>query len=168
VVDYYPAGSDERQYCSPGFNLPVGSLMRSTYPTFPEYHTSLDDLSFVTAEALGESLEMYHRILEALEAAETFETTVPYCEPQLSPRGLYPKTGAAKSLAQQTRDMMFLLNFCDGSADLLAAGERIGRPIWALRPVAELLREHELLRRVGGAEGEPALPSRPRPADRAA
>jgi aminopeptidase-like protein len=151
VVDYYPAGSDERQYCSPGFNLPVGSLMRSTYPTYPEYHTSLDDLSFVTPEALGDSLAMYHRILEALEAAETFETTMPYGEPQLSPRGLYPKTGAAKTLAQRTRDMMFLLNFCDGTGDLLAAGDRVGRPIWELRPTAELLCEHGLLKRVAQA-----------------
>lgn len=146
VIDYYPAGSDERQYCSPGFNLPVGSLMRSTYDTFDEYHTSLDDLELVTAEALGHSLRLYHRLIEALEAAETYEVTVPYGEPQLSPRGLYPTVGAAKSFEQERRDMMFLLNWCDGQGDLLAAGERSGRPIWELAPTVRQLLEHDLLR----------------------
>ena len=155
VLDYYPAGSDERQYCSPGFNLPVGSLMRSTWDQFPEYHTSADDLSFVTADALGESLEMYYRIVEALEAAETFATTVPYCEPQLSPRGLYPTTGALRNVAQSRRDMMFLLNWCDGSDDLLAGADRIERPIWVLRPIVDKLAGHDLLSRVGGSRGEP-------------
>ncbi len=151
VIDYYPAGSDERQYCSPGFNLPVGSLMRSTYDTFPEYHTSLDDLELVTAEALAGSLRMYHRLVEAIEAAETFRVTQPHCEPQLSQRGLYPTTGAAKSFSQDRRDMMFLLNYCDGTQDLLAAAERVGRPVWELRPMAELLAEHDLLQRVSSA-----------------
>jgi aminopeptidase-like protein len=155
VLDYYPAGSDERQYCSPGFNLPVGSLMRSTWDQFPEYHTSADDLSFVTADALGESLEMYYRIVEALEAAETFCTTVPYCEPQLSPRGLYPTTGALRNVAQSRRDMMFLLNWCDGQDDLLAGADRIERPIWVLRPIVDKLVGHDLLSRVAGSCGEP-------------
>jgi len=155
IVDYYPAGSDERQYCSPGFNLPVGSLMRSTYDRFTEYHTSLDDLTLVTPDALAGSLRMYHRLIEAIEAAETFEVTVPYGEPLLSPRGLYPTTGAADPFERGKQDMMFLLNYCDGSADLLAAGDRIGRPIWDLRPHADRLVQHDLLRLVDG----------PRPAD---
>ena len=159
VLDYYPAGSDERQYCSPGFNLPVGSLMRSTWDQFPEYHTSADDLTFVTADALGESLEMYYRIVEALEAAETFCTTVPYCEPQLSPRGLYPTTGALRNVAQSRRDMMFLLNWCDGHDDLLAGADRIDRPIWVLRPIVDKLAGHDLLSRVGGSRGEPGSSS---------
>lgn len=148
VLDYYPAGSDERQYCSPGFDLPVGSLMRSTYDTFAEYHTSLDDMELVTAEALGDSLRMYHRIAEALEAAQTLEVTMPYGEPQLSPRGLYPTVGAAKSFQQGMRDMMFLLNWCDGRGDLIAAGDRVGRPVWDLAPTARQLLEHDLLRPV--------------------
>jgi aminopeptidase-like protein len=146
VLDYYPARSDERQYCSPGYDLPVGSLMRSTYDIFPEYHTSLDDLELVTAEALGESLRMYHRVVEALEAAQTYEVTMPYGEPQLSPRGLYPTMGALKSLEQSRADLMFLLNWCDGRGDLLAAGDRVDRPIWELEPLARQLLEHDLLR----------------------
>jgi aminopeptidase-like protein len=148
IVDFYPPGSDERQYCSPGFNLPVGSLMRSMYGEYPEYHTSLDDLSFITARALGESLQAYGRIVECLEATEAFEVTIPHCEPQLGRRGLYRSTGGAWISERRHEDMMFLLNFCDGSGDLLAAAERSGRPVWDLRPVADMLCEHGLLRRL--------------------
>ncbi|HYI38517.1 MAG TPA: DUF4910 domain-containing protein [Thermoleophilaceae bacterium] len=148
VVDFYLPRSDERQYGSPGFNLPVGCFLRSTADGFAEYHTSLDDLSFVTADALGGSLAMLHRIIEALEAAETLEAALPYGEPQLSPRGLYPTTGALREVEQSRADMMFLLNYCDGGPDLLAAADRWQRPIWELRPVADKLIDHELLRRV--------------------
>jgi len=148
VIDFYLPRSDERQYGSPGFNLPVGSFLRSTASDFAEYHTSLDDLTFVTAGALGDSLAMLHRIVEALEAAETLEAVLPYCEPQLSPRGLYPTTGALRQVEQSRADMMFLLNYCDGGTDLLAAADRWQRPIWDLRPVADLLMDHDLLRPV--------------------
>ena len=83
VEPFIPFGSDERQYCSPGFNLPVGSLMRTMYHRFPEYHTSLDDLEFVTAHALGGSLALYARVVDALEANRVLENTQPFCEPQL-------------------------------------------------------------------------------------
>jgi aminopeptidase-like protein len=146
VHDFTATGSDERQYCSPGFNLPVGSLMRSMYGTYPEYHTSLDDLSFITAEALGETLELYELTIDALEAAETLENTMPFGEPQLGRRGLYPNTGGAN--ASVVRDTMNVLNFCDGTDDLLAVADRAGRPVWELRDVAAPLREHGLLRSV--------------------
>jgi aminopeptidase-like protein len=154
VIDFYPPRSDERQYCSPGFNLPVGSLMRAEYDEWPEYHTSLDDLSYVTPAALSESFHAYRRILEALEANETLAVTVSRCEPQLGRRGLYPKTGGGwqgEEHRVQLEDMMFLLNYCDGEPDLLAAAERCQRPIWELGPVAETLVQHELLRPVNGA-----------------
>jgi len=149
VIDFYPPCSDERQYCSPGFNLPVGSLMRGSYDEWPEYHTSLDDLSYVTPETLAESFAAYRRIVEALEADETLVVTVPYCEPQLGRRGLYPTTGGAWHVQQDRQrleDMMFLLNYCDGEHDLLAAADRCGRPVWELRPVADQLVAAELLR----------------------
>ena len=148
TTDYYPAGSDERQYCSPGFDLPVGSLMRTPYFEFPEYHTSLDDLELVTPEALAGSLRMYHRLVEALEAARTYRVTVAEGEPQLGSRGLYAATGGAKVNEQAKRDMMFLLNYCDGHADLLAAGDRVKRPIWELQDTVDLLCRHDLLRPV--------------------
>lgn len=148
LVDFYPPCSDERQYCSPGFDLPVGSLMRTPYFEFPEYHTSLDDLELVTPQALADSLRMYHRVLETLEAARTYRVTVAEGEPQLGSRGLYATTGGAKVNEQAKRDMMFLLNYCDGSADLLAAADRVKRPVWELEATVSLLREHDLLRPV--------------------
>jgi aminopeptidase-like protein len=146
TVDFFPSGSDERQYCSPGFDLPVGSLMRSMYGTYPEYHTSLDDLSFVTPQALGESLTMYRRMVDTLEANETLESTMPHCEPQLSSRGLYPTTGGGLAAETRVQDTNWLLNLCDGSVDLLAVADRARRPLWELRPLAETLLAHGLLR----------------------
>ena len=152
--DFYPAGSDERQYCSPGYDLPVGLLMRASPATFPQYHSSLDDLELVTAQALQESYDVYHQIICGLEANERFEVTVSHCEPYLSGRGLYPTTGAARVVEQERADMMFLLNYLDGRPDLLTAAERIGRPIGALRAIVDRLVEHDLLRRVGPGDGE--------------
>lgn len=148
VLDFVAVGSDERQFCSPGYDLPVGSLMRTMYGTYPEYHTSLDDLAFITARALGESLDMYAAIVEALEANETLVGTVLFGEPQLGRRGLYPATGgpSAALAAGRQQDIMFLLNFCDGRRDLLAAARASGRPLAQLAETAALLREHDLLR----------------------
>ena len=146
ILDFFPSGSDERQYCSPGFDLPVGSVMRSMYGTYPEYHTSLDDLDLITPQALGESLALYLRIVEVLEANETLESTMPWCEPQLSSRGLYPTTGGGLASERRVHDINWLLNLCDGSADLLAVADRAERPLWELRPLADTLRDHGLLR----------------------
>ncbi|HEX5910883.1 MAG TPA: DUF4910 domain-containing protein, partial [Thermoleophilaceae bacterium] len=145
-VDFYPPASDERQYCSPGFDLPVGSLMRTPYFEYPEYHTSLDDLELVTPDSLGQSLRMYHRVVEALEAAATYRVTVAEGEPRLGPRGLYATTGGSKVNDQAKRDMMFLLNYCDGRPDLLAAADRADRPIWEIEPTVRRLLDHDLLR----------------------
>jgi aminopeptidase-like protein len=145
VVDFFPSGSDERQYCSPGFDLPVGSLMRTMYGTYPEYHTSLDDLSFVTPEGLGGTLEMYAAIVDVLECNETLETTVRHCEPQLGKRGLYPTLGSGRQRQERIDDMMWLLNMCDGTRDLIAVAERSGRPVTALAPVAAELKDGGLL-----------------------
>jgi aminopeptidase-like protein len=146
VLDFFPSGSDERQYCSPGFDLPVGSLMRSMYGTYPEYHTSLDDLSLVTPGALEESLAVYERVVDTLESNETLESAMPYCEPQLSARGLYPTLGGGLVQRTQIHDTNWLLNLCDGSQDLLAVAARAGRPAWELRPVADTLVANGLLR----------------------
>ena len=111
-------GSDERQYCSPGFNLPVGSLMRSVYGTYPEYHTSLDNRDFVSFEAMAETIGIYAAIIDALEANGTWERTNPFCEPQLGQYGLYPSVNALASQAQVS-DMMWFLNYADGLYDLI-------------------------------------------------
>lgn len=145
VLDFFATGSDERQYCSPGFNLPVGSLMRSMYATYPEYHTSLDDLRLVTPDALAESLATYLRMVDVIEANRRWRSTMPYGEPQLGRRGLYPATGGVQSVDQYVGDMLHLLNFSDGSRDLLATADRGNRPVWAYERTIGKLRDAGLL-----------------------
>jgi aminopeptidase-like protein len=93
LLDFSPYGYDERQFCSPGFDLPVGRFSRSEYATYPEYHTSADDRSFITAESLTDSWATLARVLAALEANATFVNVSPWCEPQLGKRGLYANPG---------------------------------------------------------------------------
>lgn len=139
-------GSDERQYCSPGFDLPFGSLSRSLYGTYPEYHTSLDDLSFVSESGLEGSLVALLRILETIELDERYVRTNPYGEPQLGRRGLYPSLGAAKTVDEQVARLLYLLNFSDGQHDLIDIAELIGEPVWQLVAPLEMLLSADLLR----------------------
>ena len=108
-------GSDERQYCSPGVDLPVVSLMRSKYGTYPEYHTSLDDLSLVTPSGLQGGLDMMKAVIDELESSPRWRSTV-LGEPQMGKRGLYPTTSTSTS-AHEVYDMMNVLAFCDGTND---------------------------------------------------
>jgi aminopeptidase-like protein len=145
--DFLARGSDERQYCAPGVDLPVGSLMRSKYAAYPEYHTSADNLEFVSPRALSESFGMYVRCLEALEHNHTYRVTV-QCEPQMGRRGLYPTVSTKKS-HDEVRAMSDLIAYCDGSCDLVAISDKINVPCWTLAPIAEKLRSHGLLEVVG-------------------
>src|SRR3984957_5119189 len=101
ILEFSPYGYDERQYCSPGFNLPVGCLMRSVWGTFPEYHTSADNLDFLEPKKLGESLPLCLRIFDVLEKNRRYRNLNPYCEPQLGKRDLYCSTGGGQSIAQE-------------------------------------------------------------------
>ena len=130
-------GSDERQYCSPLVDLPVVSIMRSKYGTYPEYHTSLDDLSLVTQAGLEASFVVLQRCIRTLEANETYVAVTP-CEPQLGPRGLYP-TISTRDSGSQVRTMMNLLAYADGRHDLLAIAERIGADVLDCAEIAQRL-----------------------------
>lgn len=145
VVDFFPSGSDERQYCSPGFDLPIGSLMRTPYREFPEYHTSLDDLSFVRPEHLGESLLTYLGIVYVLESDRTYVNRSPKTEPQLGRRGLYRTIGGGTERDQTELAIRWLLNLSDGSRSLLDIAERSGMPFRVIKEAADLLASHQLI-----------------------
>lgn len=137
-------GSDERQYCSPGFDLPVGSLMRSMYGTYPEYHTSDDDKS-PSFPALAQTVETYDAVARAIDANRTYATSVPYGEPQLGKRGLYPSLSQSPHLGERVDAMLWLLNQADGRHDLLAVAERSGCSVAALEEAARRLAEEGLV-----------------------
>lgn len=130
-------GSDERQYCSPGVDLPLCCLTRSKFGGYPEYHTSADNMDFIAPDALGESFEFLSELVKSIEANRVYETICP-CEPQLSPRGLYPAVSDKRS-GYTVRTMMNFLAYCDGKNDLFAISEIIGTPPSVLIPIAEKL-----------------------------
>lgn len=139
-------GSDERQYCAPGVNLPVASIMRSKYGTYPEYHTSLDDLSLITPTGLQGGFNALKRAIETIEGNAVWRSTV-YGEPQLGKRGLYP-TVSTKHSGAEVQKMMDLISYCDGEYDLLSIAEMINVPFWSLSDVVSKLSEHGLLEKV--------------------
>ncbi len=146
IYSYLERGSDERQYCSPGIDLPIGSLMRSKYGSYPEYHTSLDNLEFISAEALCGSLQMYLKCLEALDHNHIYRAIFP-CEPQLGKRGLYPSLSTRDS-AKNVRLMMNFLVYADGRRDLLAIAEKLNCSIFELIPIASLLHAEKVIEQV--------------------
>lgn len=148
AYSFLDRASDERQYCSPLIDLPVVSLMRSRYHEFPEYHTSLDDLRFVTPAGLQGSFELYRKCLVVLEANQTYRATVP-CEPQLGKRGLYP-TLSMKGPKEYFRKLRHVLAYADGEADLLQVAETIGCEFSECAEIARVLESHALLERLGG------------------
>lgn len=146
LYSFLDRGSDERQYGAPGIDLPIGSLMRTKYGCYPEYHTSLDNLNFITAEALRGSLEKYLLCLQALEYNQKYEA-VYCCEPQLGKRHLYP-TLSTKDSAKETRLLMNVLAYCDGQQDLVWIAEKLQRSIFDLIPLVLLLKDNHLIKQV--------------------
>jgi aminopeptidase-like protein len=136
-------GSDERQYCSPGVDLPVVSVMRTKYGTYPEYHTSLDDLSLVTPDGLAGGFLALRRCIESLEANRTYRAAV-LCEPQMGKRGLYSTLGVHK-LNEAVKTRMNILAYCDGRHSVLDIANILAMPVWSLAAYFDELERHDLI-----------------------
>ena len=146
TIEFSPYGYDERQFCSPGFNLPIGCLMRTPHGCFPEYHTSADNLEFVRPEYLAGSYARCREIIEILDENRTFINLNPKCEPQLGKRGLYGSIGGASGSRSRELALLWVLNGSGGDATLLDIAERSGLPFNAIADAARDLEQHGLLR----------------------
>ena len=150
IMDFSPYGYDERQYNSPGFNLPVGSLMRTPNGRYPEYHTSADDLDFVSAESLKDSYQKYLSVIQVLENNRTFINLNPKCEPQLGKRGLYRLMGGDRDTGFDQMSLLWVLNLSDGRHSLLDIAERSGYEFSVIKNAAHALCEKALLKESNG------------------
>ncbi len=149
ILDFIPYGYDERQYCSPGYDLPVGCLTRTPNGRFPEYHTSADDLAFVRPEKLADSFEALSSILEVLERDETFRNLSPKGEPQLGRRGLYEGLGIGHHPPGLEMAQLWVLNQSDGKHSLLDIAERSGMEFGLIHRAADRLARAGLLSPIG-------------------
>ena len=148
IVDFFPMGSDERQFCSPGFNLPIGSLMRSVYNEFAEYHTSGDNLDFVQPSSLEDSFYKYLEVVYILENNKRYVNLNPNCEPNLGSRGLYNLVGGAKGGNNFAVRLLWVLNLSDGENDLLEIAIRSGIKFREIKEAVERLKEVGLVKGV--------------------
>jgi aminopeptidase-like protein len=152
IEDFSPYGYDERQYCSPGFNLPVGLFQRSKYGTIPQYHTSADNLAFIKPGRLLESYDVIVKTIGVIENDAGYRNTLPNCEPQLGRRGLYSRIGG-KDVATENMAMLWVLNFSDGAHSLLDIAERSKLPFEIVLKAARLLESHGLLAEPSAPDG---------------
>jgi aminopeptidase-like protein len=137
-------GSDERQYCAPGIDLPIASIIRTKYGQYPEYHTSLDDLqNVVTSKGLNGGYWVIRKAIEAIERNKKYKVTV-FCEPQMGKRGLYPTLSLKKS-GEKVKLIMDFISLCDGSTSLLEIAERLNVPIWDLYDLTNKLKNYNLI-----------------------
>src|SRR4029453_3440741 len=145
VRDFIPYGYDERQYCSPGINLAVGCLSRTPYGEYPEYHTSADNLEFVTPQRLDGAYRAGQAILTVLEENVTYLNRQPMCEPQLGRRGLYSSMGGAGEGRGREMALLWVLNLSDGGHSILDIAERSGLSFESISKAAALLHQNGLL-----------------------
>ena len=147
IADFIPYGYDERQYCSPGFNLPVGCLHRTPHGQYPEYHTSADNLDFVRLEHLSDSLSKCLAVLHILEYNKIYFNTNPKCEPQLGKRGLYTAMGGQSNTIVDQMALLWVLNLSDGNHSLLDIAERSGMGFDSIKCAVDALVKNNLLER---------------------
>lgn len=145
---FVPYGYDERQYCSPGFDLPVGCLMRTPNGEYPEYHSSADNLSFLRTESLAHSLSVLRRVVACIEGDAVYRNLRPRGEPQLGRRGLYATMGGQRAAGYDQMALLWVLNLADGHHSLLDMAERADLPFATIRAAANALVGAELLERI--------------------
>lgn len=145
VAPFVPYGYDERQYCSPGFDLPVGCLMRTPNGQYEEYHSSADNLSLLRPECLSHSLSVLQRIVAVIEGEQTYRSLNPKGEPQLGRRGLYATMGGQRSAGLEQMALLWVMNLADGRHSLLDIAERAGMPFTAIHVAATALVDAKLL-----------------------
>ena len=145
ILDFSPYGYDERQFCSPGFNLPVGCLMRTPNGQFPQYHTSADNLDFVQPSLLTESFAVALTIISLLDDNKVYSNQNPKCEPQLGKRGLYRKIGGVEGGVDELA-LLWVLNLSDGKHSLLDIAERSGYAFDTIKYAAEVLLDYQLVK----------------------
>jgi aminopeptidase-like protein len=146
IREFSPYGYDERQFCSPGFNLPVGCLMRTPHSQYPEYHTSADNLDFVRPEYLADSFTKCLAIIEILERDRVYWNLNPKCEPQLGKRGIYSQVGGQTDGKSDELALLWVLNLSDGKHSLLDIAERSNLKFSAIANAAQVLFDKGLLR----------------------
>jgi len=154
ILEFSPFGYDERQYCSPGFDLPVGCVMRSVWGSFPQYHTSADNLDFIRPLQLAGSLRICASILDVLETNRLYRNLNPCCEPQLGRRNLYRSIGG-DMVGREINARLWVLNLSDGGHSLLDIAERSGIPFSTISEAADLLCESGLLAVIPCNDGTP-------------
>jgi aminopeptidase-like protein len=142
VVDWAPLGGDERQFCSPGFDLPVGALSRTPAGSFPEYHSSADNLDFVRPELLESSLLTLLDVIDVIEGNASYLNTMPYGEPQLGRRGLYRNVGGG---SMEEAALLWVLNLSDGAHSLLDISDQSGISFEEIKNAADALEARDLI-----------------------
>ena len=145
IIDFFPYGYDERQFCSPGFNLPVGCFMRTPHNCYPEYHTSADNLELVQPQYLADSFSKCFSVLHILENNKKYLNQNPKCEPQLGKRGLYGAIGGQTDTKMREMAMLWVLNLSDGNHSLLDIADRSSMSFDSINQAADALLQHDLL-----------------------
>lgn len=145
IMNFSPYGYDERQFCSPGFNLPVGSLQRTSYGRYPEYHTSADNCDFVRPEYLYDSFKKYLSVINVLENNRTYLNTNPKGEPQLGKRGLYGSMGGQSDKIIDQMAILWVLNYSDGTHTLLDIAEKSCMEFCLISDAANVLIKKRLI-----------------------
>jgi aminopeptidase-like protein len=145
VLDYFPTGSDDRQYCSPGFNLPVMTLCRSIYARYPEYHTSLDDFGLVTEDSMSVTFEAYRRLLQVLEQNHAYRNLKPFGEPFFSKYQLQDTLGGIRDKGLFHRALKYILSYSDEAHTLLEIADLMGVPMWELQEARAALEAANLI-----------------------